>query len=427
MEPNSSDTPRASPETGAEAGSGDAGVKTSPDSAIQSPQEGNHAVAEAPEISQTLPGEPEGNGGKDSPQTPEPGPVQAGVEKTTIPTYAQLGIFPPDGLPNNGGNGNGGGKRPPTQAQVEASRCNSKLSLGPRTPEGKARVRHNAVKHGIFSDEVLITRGEGKEDREQYEDLYRRLMERLHPRDILEELEVKRIIGATWRQGRLLRFERGAIRMQADAFTCREQTLQAKEYEDEYMATLKGKKIDLYNDPNSIKIGIRHLLDIRHELETENINEYYMFEILGMFPWSQKFPTQFWELFGIFTRAKEGENAQHEGEAGSESERAKAELLRFLDAVIQGMKELLPKFEERDRLERKAKFEMVWVPNEKIVNLIIRYWGHLERIIFRSMANLERLQARNGNTSSNSGNGGGQENPQIANRIREMRKLLVQL
>ena len=38
----------------------------------------------------------------------------------------------------------------------EANRQNARRSSGPKTPEGKAAVRLNAVKHGLLSEQVLL-------------------------------------------------------------------------------------------------------------------------------------------------------------------------------------------------------------------------------------------------------------------------------
>jgi len=46
--------------------------------------------------------------------------------------------------------------------QVQANRRNALKSTGPRTPEGKAAVRQNALRHGLLSKETLLP-GEDQE------------------------------------------------------------------------------------------------------------------------------------------------------------------------------------------------------------------------------------------------------------------------
>src|SRR4051812_27482757 len=49
-----------------------------------------------------------------------------------------------------------GKKRMSTLSQIEANRRNSQLSTGPRTPEGKAVSRFNALKSGINAKAQVI-------------------------------------------------------------------------------------------------------------------------------------------------------------------------------------------------------------------------------------------------------------------------------
>src|SRR5438874_1708307 len=50
-----------------------------------------------------------------------------------------------------------------TELQIAANRLNAQKSTGPKTPEGRAAVRLNGVKHGITA-QTLVLKGESEED-----------------------------------------------------------------------------------------------------------------------------------------------------------------------------------------------------------------------------------------------------------------------
>lgn len=99
-----------------------------------------------------------------------------------------------------------------TKKQIEANGKNALVSTGPVTPEGKALVSQNAVKHGIFAKDLLITAGDGKEDEQEYQELLDGLILSLHPSGQMECLLVEKIAADYWRLRRVLRFESGSIR-----------------------------------------------------------------------------------------------------------------------------------------------------------------------------------------------------------------------
>ena len=55
-----------------------------------------------------------------------------------------------------------------TAPKLEANRANAQHSTGPRTPEGKAKVSRNPVKHGLTSKDVILR---SDEDREEFTEL----------------------------------------------------------------------------------------------------------------------------------------------------------------------------------------------------------------------------------------------------------------
>jgi hypothetical protein len=92
-----------------------------------------------------------------------------------------------------------------SEKKAEANRRNALKSTGPKTPEGKAAVSLNALKHGLLSQEILL-RGE---DQEALRELDECLRNELQPVGELENLLVDRIIAAYWRLRRVGRIEAG--------------------------------------------------------------------------------------------------------------------------------------------------------------------------------------------------------------------------
>jgi len=103
-----------------------------------------------------------------------------------------------------------------TEKQIEANKKNALMSTGPRTHEGKAIVSQNAIRHGIFTNDLIIDTGDGKEDEQEYRELLDGLVLSLNPSGKLECLLVEKIAVDYWRLRRVLRFETGSIRKQLD-------------------------------------------------------------------------------------------------------------------------------------------------------------------------------------------------------------------
>ena len=86
-----------------------------------------------------------------------------------------------------------------------SNRRNALKSTGPKTPEGKAAVRLNALQHGLLSQEILLP----GEDGEALRELGERLRAELQPVGGIENLLVDRITSLIWRLRRLARVEAG--------------------------------------------------------------------------------------------------------------------------------------------------------------------------------------------------------------------------
>lgn len=111
----------------------------------------------------------------------------------------------------------------PTSGRKAASnRRNARKSTGPKTAQGKAWSRLNALKHGILASQAVITTVEGREERKAFEELVDGLAADFAPVGTFEQVLVQQIGACIWRQRRLLRFENRAAFRSRDDRTYRE-------------------------------------------------------------------------------------------------------------------------------------------------------------------------------------------------------------
>ncbi|MEN6338009.1 MAG: hypothetical protein ABFE01_27455 [Phycisphaerales bacterium] len=88
-------------------------------------------------------------------------------------------------------------------AQIEANRSNAQKSTGPRTVQGKATASHNAVKHGLLAEQVVIH----GEDPAEF-DLYREgMLAELAPEGAVEMMLAERAVSLAWRLRRAERLQ----------------------------------------------------------------------------------------------------------------------------------------------------------------------------------------------------------------------------
>jgi hypothetical protein len=90
-----------------------------------------------------------------------------------------------------------------SERQKAANRANALHSTGPKTQEGKAVVRLNALRHGLLTRDVVLP----GEDADAFEDLLNQVRAGLSPVGPIEELLVDRAVNTMWRLGRLARAE----------------------------------------------------------------------------------------------------------------------------------------------------------------------------------------------------------------------------
>jgi len=82
-----------------------------------------------------------------------------------------------------------------TQAKILANRRNAQKSTGPQTPQGKAVVSQNALKHGLSARHDVIT-SESQADFDLHRDA---LLAELDPLSPMESILTDRIVSLSWR------------------------------------------------------------------------------------------------------------------------------------------------------------------------------------------------------------------------------------
>src|SRR5580658_10476281 len=91
----------------------------------------------------------------------------------------------------------------PTAKQTAANRMNSQKSTGPRTTEGKAASRYNALKHGIYATTQIMF----DEKAEDLAELAAEYHEHHSPADSDQRFLVDTLVNNEWRLRRLRRVE----------------------------------------------------------------------------------------------------------------------------------------------------------------------------------------------------------------------------
>ncbi len=100
-------------------------------------------------------------------------------------------------------------------AQIAANQANAQLSTGPKTPEGKARVSQNALRHGLTSIRLVIR----DDEREEFTQLRDSLVAELDPQGAVETLTFEELLHAAWNLHRFRRIEAETSLGTLDDFT----------------------------------------------------------------------------------------------------------------------------------------------------------------------------------------------------------------
>lgn len=267
-----------------------------------------------------------------------------------------------------------------SEKQEMANRQNAQLSTGPVSLEGKAVVSRNAIKHGIFAKDLVINRGDGREDELEYYELLNELKIDLTPIGCMETTLVEKIAVNYWRLRRLVRHETGVIRKGLDDY--RENAL-CSYYDSRY---IKKQRPSLEYYSYEDEITDEAYQEQRCKAASMRSSGYNVvednaaLEYVLLFRMDRKVDEFSEKDFKAAQKYVDKLSPQMRG-------KLKKELLEEAEQKLVEMEEVRTWQVKFDRI-RKAKS----LPLERNINNIIKYENSLERSIFRNLAALKALQ-----------------------------------
>jgi hypothetical protein len=272
----------------------------------------------------------------------------------------------------------------------------ARRNSGPRTLQGKARSRLNALKHGLFLRVALLEGESGAE----YGALLEGLRADLKPEGLLEEIAVKDIANNVWRRRRLIEAEAGEIRrssefLQWDQERMHEQTaLQTRPIfpvfdEDHDEATLIRRK----ENPLVIEKCIELLSELRRNIEIDGFKKYSDSAILTRVYGTRDYLCgNISDSYDQWRRTSEAPEEERKLNGYATPEKCKESILREIDGEIDRLErhqKACAAIESRRIEVERLRFR---IPDAPGLDRILRYDAHLGREFERLLSRLERLQ-----------------------------------
>lgn len=272
--------------------------------------------------------------------------------------------------------------------QLAANRRNAKKSTGPRTVQGRAVSKMNALKHGILSKEVLVGGENGCESAREFTALHRRFVEDLQPDGPIEEMLVDQIVTAHWRLRRALRAEAGETALSVDRGHWKR--TEGKHPAHQWMEwRILGDPVPRM-EKSSTGCGVLEdwLSEVRAAVEREGeLSEPIVQGLVAQFGGTPNHLTT--KLDELRQRLVSNPDGLDSADLRS---RSLAEALACLDRELQELRILKTMHFRQEDMEEDARMAAAALPSADVLEKIQRYETKLNRQIFRALAQLERLQ-----------------------------------
>jgi hypothetical protein len=284
----------------------------------------------------------------------------------------------------------------PTTVEPSAQLADRKFT-GPRSPEGKERSKHNALRHGIFS-EVTVLPGESIDE---YGSLLKGLSEALKPKERLEKLLVEKLAMLSWRHRRLLQAEGAEIRQGSEFLEWDQRTRYTHEAEmtKRRMPRLFKSGIEKLclipeiQNPEILEYCLKLLLDLQKGTKSRGFSEDDDRSILEIVYGADLnvYGTLRNRYFKLLTTSKTPEE-ERQRKGSLTPEQCKDRLVSEIDAEIQRLRGYRQEQAEKESERTKLEILRRKVPESAKLDRLLRYETSLERAFDRTLTQLERAQ-----------------------------------
>ncbi len=272
------------------------------------------------------------------------------------------------------------------------NRRNARRSTGPRTPEGKAAVRWNALKHGLLVRETLVKRGDGKENEQEFARLVSALEEDLNPVGSLEAMLVEFIATSYYRRGRVLRYEVAEIRSNLDNAFLDDHRYRRSEFRLALSLMHNTGSTEKLLDSS---MGIAYLMAVLKRTRDEILETGDM----SLKTW-EKFDSCFRAQklsekcsgFVVSDPSLRVDSAARAREDEPKLDQSRVDFLEELEFETDRLESMRMSVETIEALARERRMGRGSLPSSEAIERVIRYETTIERQIYRAMNQLAYLQ-----------------------------------
>src|SRR5436190_2204622 len=262
-----------------------------------------------------------------------------------------------------------------SQERMTTNRANAQKSTGPKTAEGKAASKMNAVKHGILSREVLVS----GEDQQELNTLQEWFEEDLQPVGPMEVMLVGQIVATHWRLRRILAAESSEIKREAEL---KEASANSSALPPPLEETSEGCRL-LQSWLSDALLAVER----DGELTLATVGEFSA--RVGHRPSMLKC-----NLTKLHVSQRLEQKGNGEEEEGPWMEAHKRAAVTFLQDNMSRLAERETRCQKREEKEAKARQTYAVLPSAEALEKLGRYESMLNRQLFRAMKELRTLQER---------------------------------